>query len=311
MDRDFDKITELSLRDFFNTEATDFTPWLNDNINVISELLGLEVIDNQTETNVGDFRIDIIGKDAKSNTIIAIENQLERTDHGHLGQIISYAAGLNAGIMVWIAPEIRPEHEAALQWLNEKTDVRFFGVEAKVLRIGQSKPAIDFRVKVMPTNWTNEIKSITSKVSNRNQSYQQFYEELLGRYFNKHMQQRRIKALAQSWVGFGAGRSNLAFNWTFRNVNRFSVELYISTPDQEKNKEYFDKIKELTNDPEMNELSWERLNDRIASRVAVYTDGDVRQALSDETEKERLIQWGITWMDKFTKKLGPIVRKLE
>lgn len=310
MDKEFGKIVEIDPRQVFKDERNDFTPWLNDNIDLLSKLLGLEIIDNQIEVGVGDFRLDIMGKDANSKSIVAIENQLERTDHNHLGQIITYTAGSKAEIVIWIAKEIRPEHEAALEWLNENSGSQFFGLEIRIIRVDDSKPALDFKIKVMPTDWTTEVKSISSEVSSRNELYRQFFTNLMEQYHKQYPNQPKLKALPQSWLGFGAGRTGLGFNWAFRGNKRFSVELYINTSDQVKNKDYFDKIGENKGEIGIDGISWERLDEKQASRIAIYTDGDIQEIMNDDMEREKLIHWGVETMKDFSDKLKKIVKKL-
>ena len=304
--KEFGKLIELEPRHEFNDERADFTPWLNDNIKIISDLLGIEIVDNQIEEPVGDFSVDIRGKVANSDKVVVIENQLEKTDHTHLGQIVTYTSGLHADVIIWIAKEIRPEHQEALEWLNKNTEAQFFGLQVKLLQIDDSKPAINFEIKVRPSNWTNQVKKIKASVSSRNQLYQEFFTELIERFNKEYRAQAKIKALPQSWAGIGGGKTGFWFNWTFRGNKRFSVELIIDVGDQSKNKQYFDRLSENQN-AITKELSWERLDQRQSSRIAVYTNGDIQDTMSDEKEKERLIAWGIEKMRLFIVQFKPII----
>ena len=148
----------LSLRDLWKHEERDFTPWLaqEDNIALLGETIGIDLEVEAQEKNVGPFRADILCKDTVTNHWVLIENQLTRTDHTHLGQLLTYAAGLNAVSIVWLAERFSEEHRATLDWLNEITDERFnfFGLEVELWRIGKSPIAPKFNIVCKP----NDIK---------------------------------------------------------------------------------------------------------------------------------------------------------
>lgn len=153
------RLERLDPRNVWRNEATDLTPWLLENLDVLAEALGTEIIPTQREVRVGDFKLDILGEDPSGRPII-IENQLEATDHSHLGQLIVYASGLEAAVVVWVTPRFRDEHRRALDWLNERTDenVYFFGVELDLVRIGSSAPAPSFRLLSQPNDWQKAVK---------------------------------------------------------------------------------------------------------------------------------------------------------
>ena len=167
--RKMGRIREVSVRKLWDHEAHDFTRWLADNIDRLGEALQMDLECSQTEKQVGDFSLDILARDAGRDLTVVIENQLEWTDHGHLGQLLTYAAGLDAGVVVWITPHFRDEHRAAIDWLNRKTsdEVEFFGVEVRAIRIDSeeeeegndkadkaSLPAPEFRPVAFPNHWT-------------------------------------------------------------------------------------------------------------------------------------------------------------
>ncbi|MBL8848734.1 MAG: hypothetical protein JNG89_03580, partial [Planctomycetaceae bacterium] len=139
------ELQRVELREAWTNEATDFTPWLalETNIRLLSEAIGIDLEVEAQEKSVGPFSADILCKDRATSNWVLIENQLEKTDHTHLGQLMTYAAGLKAVTIVWIASRIRDEHRAALDWLNEITDgaFNFFGLEVELWRIADSPPA--------------------------------------------------------------------------------------------------------------------------------------------------------------------------
>jgi len=157
------KLEKVELRELWKGEATDFTPWLSEaeNIELLSDCIGIELEVICQEKNVGPFRADILCKDTLTSHYVLIENQLEKTDHSHLGQIITYAAGLDAVCIVWISKEFTEEHRAAIDWLNKISDdgIDFFGVVIQAFKIGDSKPAPMFDIVAKPNDWSKSIRT--------------------------------------------------------------------------------------------------------------------------------------------------------
>jgi hypothetical protein len=155
MDLPLGKLEHLDARTLWKNEAGDFTPWLAEHLPLLGEALGLDLELEEMEGVVGDFSCDIVAREVIKNRPVIIENQLERTDHSHLGQLLTYAGGLDAAVVVWISPEIRDEHRKALDWLNRHTDeeIDFFGVLLDAIRIDGSKPAVQFRPVAFPNKW--------------------------------------------------------------------------------------------------------------------------------------------------------------
>ena len=150
------RLTKVDLRSYWKKEDTEFTPWLaqEENIQLLSETIGVELETVSQEENVGPFRADILCKDTATNHFVLIENQLERTDHTHLGQLMTYAAGLDAVTIIWIAQTFTEEHRAALDWLNRITDdtFNFFGIEIELYKIGDSVSAPMFNLVSKPND---------------------------------------------------------------------------------------------------------------------------------------------------------------
>src|SRR5579871_2344330 len=157
------RLERVELRRAWLSEATEFTPWLarTENITLLGEAIGIELEVQGTEQYVGPFRADILCKDTRTDTNVLIENQLERTDHGHLGQLLTYAAGLKAVTIVWVAAKFTDEHRAALDWLNEITpqQISFFGLEVELWRIGDSPLAPKFNIVCQPNEWSKAARS--------------------------------------------------------------------------------------------------------------------------------------------------------
>src|SRR5262245_4847212 len=207
------RLEKINLRDYWSREATEFTPWLAEpeNIRLLGETLRLDLEVDRTEADVGPFRADILCRDLDSNTSVLIENQLERTDHTHLGQIITYASGLDAARIVWVAPTFTEEHRSALDWLNRVTGehLHFFGVEVELWRIGNSPAAPRFNVVAKPNDW---VKTVREKASGggasaeRATAYRALWDSLSA-YLAQNNATFRIKPTALNWVRVDFGRS--------------------------------------------------------------------------------------------------------
>jgi hypothetical protein len=163
------RLSNVEIRKIFASEAGDFTPWLasEENLKLLSDTVGIGLQLEATEKDVGLFRADILCKDVETDNWVLIENQIERTDHIHLGQLLTYAAGLEAVTISWVAQKFTEEHRAALDWLNAKTQevINFFGLEIELWRIGDSPAAPKFNVVSRPNEWGRSIKAGTGHVS--------------------------------------------------------------------------------------------------------------------------------------------------
>ena len=149
------RIERLDIRDVWADEAADFTPWLAQNLDLLGKELGLNLELVETEKAIGWFYLDILARDLDNGTLVAIENQVRYSDHRHLGQLLTYVAGCDAKAAVWVSPWIRPEHRQAINRLNQVSDgkIQFYGVEIRVIKIGDSPPAPDFRPVAVPDWW--------------------------------------------------------------------------------------------------------------------------------------------------------------
>ena len=156
------RVRQVPLSEVFDNEPQDFTPWLYENLDLLGDALNLDLTPSEREGAVGTLSVDIVAE-SEFGTVV-IENQLGKTDHGHLGQLLSYAAGREAEILVWVAPMFKDEHRAAIDWLNRWTpeDIETYGVEVRAIRIGESPPAPEFRAVAYPNNWSRRVRSQNS-----------------------------------------------------------------------------------------------------------------------------------------------------
>lgn len=286
------------LRTIWKHEEKEFTPWLADNISLLAEALGLDLEVVSIEHDVGAFSLDILAKDTGSGNIVAIENQLEITDHGHLGQIITYASGVDAKTVVWISKEVREEHRKAIDWLNQITneEMEFFAVEIQLIQIDNSSPAPFFKVKASPNDWSKEqkVKLKTSEgFTEKQENYHKFFSDFL-QHVHKEIPgfTNSQKVGYDSWKMFPSGVSGIMYSIAFRTGNRLSCELYLDSGNKEKNKQRFDKLEMNKEKIEeiLGELSWERLDEKNACRIAVYTD------FTNDTE---MLLWAVSKLKSF------------
>ncbi len=156
------RLERVELRSIWNNEARDFTPWLakDENLNILGDALGLELELIETEQTVGSYSADMVCNDVLNERKVLIENQLEKTDHSHLGQIFTYAAGVDAVTIIWIARQFAEEHRAAVDWLNQISgdELQVFAIEIQLWRIGDSPVAPRFNIVAKPNDWVREVR---------------------------------------------------------------------------------------------------------------------------------------------------------
>lgn len=292
-------IKSVPIKQVWPGEATDFTPWLANNLQQLAEKLGMELTPESTEVSVGDFSADIIARDLSTGRLVVIENQFGQTDHRHLGQIITYAAGLRANTVVWIAETIRPEHRVAIDLLNQglKTTLRFYAVEISVIQIDDSRPAFTLDVICEPED--NESISSTGQISERGQKYQTFFQSLIDDLYSLQFTKAR-KAQPQNWYTFSSENTDIfTYAVSFAQHRRVRSEIYIDCGNEKRNKQVFDALLAERSQIEAaigSELEWERLDRRRASRVALYRPGRID---SSSEELEEIKQWAIASLQRF------------
>jgi hypothetical protein len=307
------ELKRLNPRDVWANEARDFTPWLADHLEELGEALGMDLELEKVEMGVGRYSADIVARDLGTQRRVVIENQLEPTDHGHLGQIITYAAGLKASVVVWVCPEMREEHRQALDWLNlghgEGTD--FFGVIVELIQIDDSAPAANFRPIAFPNDWSHNRVGRSPgptggvEPSSRMQRYQAYYQDLIDELRDGHRFTNARVGQPQNWYSFAAGYSGLQYSTSFAGDGRIRAGLYIDRGDEEENTKIFDLLFADRSAIEAaldQEVEWERLAGRRACRVTCHRAGSIDDA-SDELEAHR--RWVVDCLLKFKAVVGP------
>ena len=254
-------------------EASHFTPWLAkaENLELLSETLGIELELEAEEKDVGPFRADILCKESLTGSWVLVENQLERSDHDHLGKLITYMVALDARAAIWVVAEPRPEHVSAITWLNEASSADFYLVKLEAIRIGRSDPAPLLTMIVGPSEEAREVGRTKQELAERHFIRHEFWSSLLGRAKAKTSLHANISPSRSNWIGAGAGKQGLGFNYVTRQHGG-QVELYIDRgQDSEKeNKAIFDSLVDQKSKIEEafgESLDWQRLEGPRASRI--------------------------------------------
>ena len=308
------KLSKVPLRKAWQHEAIDFTPWLaeEDNLNLLAEELALsELVLTATEHPVGDFKVDILCSNGDEPVII--ENQMAGTDHDHLGKIITYAAGVGARQVIWVAASFRPEHVAALEFLNDNmaADLGFFAVRIELWRIGDSPLAPKFNVVVRPDNWTRaerEQAKATAEASPTKQMQLRFWKALVAHLVEHAPHIRPQKPRARYWLNNTIGRSGFRLNMTVNTRDkRLTTEIYLTSSDA---KEQFDQLREekSTIEAELGfALDWQRLPNATACRIATMLEG---ADVEDESRWPEYHQWFADRLTRMDKVFRPLIKAL-
>ena len=306
------KIKKVELRKAWNHEASDFTNWLaeEENLALLSDAVGIDIKLIQTEASVGKFNVDILAEEENTGKKIVIENQLEATNHDHLGKIITYASGYEANMVIWVVKEAREEHRQAIDWLNEHTeeDLGFFLIQVELWQIGESPFAPKFEVISKPNDWAKTVRQSvgSNKVTDTKVRQLEFWEQ-----FKEHAEKNKTilriqKPSPQHWLNISVGNSHAHISLTLNSFDEvIRTELYI--PD---NKDVFNFLHEQKTEIEKElgmELEWMELEGKKASRIKAEFPGLVES--TDEWEK--YFVWLQETAEKFHKTFSKALRKFK
>jgi len=306
------KMERVDIREVWRDEAKDFTSWLFDNIEILGEELNIIISPIEKEKNVGSFSADILAESEEGDPIL-IENQLEKTDHNHLGQLLTYVSNLEAKKAIWISKEPRSEHERAIEWLNELTsDVDFYLVKIEAYKIGDSAPAPKFTVIAGPTESGKVVGDEKKELAERHKKRLEFWKILLEKSKNKTMLFSNISPSKDSWISTGAGKSGLVYlyNITYKYA---SVNFCIDRGKdlEEENKKIFDNLFNHKDEIEAifeGKLTWQRLDDRRSSRICKIYD---YAGLNDKEKWDKLQNEMIDDMIKLEKAFKKYISALK
>lgn len=296
--RNLGRLEEIKdLRTVWPHEALDFTPWLaqDENISILADTIGLEITVDETESPVGDFNVDIYAYETGTNRRIIIENQLEDTNHDHLGKLITYASGKAADVVIWIVKHAREEHKAAIEWLNNHTDDRigFFLCEIKLYKIGESNPAVKFEVIEKPNDWAKEVRKNDAVSVTQQQRYDYWvaFEDYAFQdsKFSKGFNRRKPSMAHYLTFGIGSASCNIMVS-QIQKRDELIVELYISD-----DKELYHTLLQNKGDIEETvgcSLDWRELPEKKASRILITNSAE----LSNKSKWKEQFDWLIDIM---------------
>jgi hypothetical protein len=314
------RLKRVELREAWMSESNDFTPWLaqEENLKLLGETIGIELELESQEKEVGPFRADILCKDTATDAWVLIENQLERTDHTHLGQLLTYAAGLNAVTIVWIAQRFTEEHRATLDWLNERTDdsINLFGLEIELWQIGNSEIAPKFNIISQPNDWSRTIQKAagSAELTSHKQIQLKFWTAFKQYMEEKNSFVRCQKPLPQHWTNHAIGRSGVhlssIISLTSSDANskgpEIRAELYLNGANS---KQEFSMLEKSRSDIEKElgfPLTWHNPDNKAACRIFTRKSED----FLNETIWPRQFEWLQQHLEIMHKVFSPLVKKL-
>ena len=305
------KIERVDLREAWPHEAQDFTPWLAENIAELGEALGMDLELQQTEAAVGGYSLDVLATDLNQNRPVIIENQLEATNHTHLGQLLTYAAGYDANVIVWLTREFRDEHRQALDWLNQRTgeDTQFFGVVVELWRIGDSLPAPHFKAVATPNEWGKKTISrargeaaVSSELDERHQTFfRPLLDTLREQNFTVPRNVQRRSANFQVYSG------RVFYGAHFTGSNQARVEVYIYSSDADWNSRLIEnlEISKSEIESDLGPLNWQRMLKDC--RISLARPGSIND---DDATLEEIRGWMVENLLKIKRVFDPRLRKL-
>jgi hypothetical protein len=316
------RLEKMDVRLAWASEAVDFTPWLarEENIALIAEAIGIPLNVEATEKSVGPFSADILcsaaDNDSDSEHWVVIENQLERTDHKHLGQLITYAAGLDAATIVWIASDFTEEHRAALDWLNANTSesISFFALKIELWKIGDSPLAPKFDVVSSPNDWKKSVTTARRATANRTESERVLRHGEFFTFFTSKLSEH-APAIAipgdfsKHYLRFNTGKGNCDILCILES-RAFEVRVQLTLYGLRAKTRFghlFSRRAEIESEIG-GELEWLELPENAKCRI--------QKSLSDVDPKdpkqwERISTWFVEWLTKFHETFAPILKRID
>lgn len=310
--RELGTIEKVDIREVWPTEPGHFTPWLGENLDKLGAELGLELQLVQTEAPVGAYSLDIQARDLRTDHLVVIENQFGATDHKHLGQLITYAGGLEASIVVWIAEDFRDEHRAALDFLNHSTGEypRYFGVNVKLWRIGNSLPAPIFNVVVSPNDWQKgEVRVSQRAISERDAKARTFYNSFAEDMEERHNFMRNDKSQTVSHASFRSSENSLPYTISFPNNKREGprARVELSIWDDKALFDFLEGCKQEIESQAGMQLTWDKRADRSISRIFIERESS---SIDDDPETlDATKQWMEETLVKFSEAFDPKIEE--
>ncbi len=266
------RLERVNLREVWANEAANFTTWLERHLDILSEHIGIDLSTLEREKSVGSFSADIYAEGPNGDMVV-IENQLEKTDHDHLGKLVTYLSNLEAKTAIWITSNPRPEHATAINWLNEITplDVSFFMIKVEAYKIGDSEPAPLFTTICGPSPEAKIVGKQKQELAGRYLKRLDFWTKLLEKAKSKTNLHSNISPSKDNWIAAGAGKSGMS--WLYRIImDEAFVELVIDrgADRKEETDEIYDKLLSDREEIEKrfgDDLIWDKVEGRRACRI--------------------------------------------
>jgi hypothetical protein len=301
------RLERVALREVWKHEAHDFTRWLEDNIDVLNEALRLNLQNIERERAAGAFSVDLVAEDDNGAKII-IENQLEKSNHDHLGKVLTYLAAMKARGAIWIVAEPRPEHVAAVAWLNDSSSADFYLVKVEAVRIGVSPAAPLLTLIVGPSAETEAVAKSNEEFVERHHLRKRWWTGIVAR--PEARLHKSITPGVATWMSAGSGVSGLTFNYLLTQDHN-GVELYIDRGNATENKSIFDQLVARRDEIERvfkGQLMWNRQDDKRACRIRAEFDGGYRSPLDEWDQSQSR---AVDAMCRLEEALRPHVKSLK
>lgn len=304
------KITRIPLRKAFPLEAKNFSTWLEENIDVLNDVLDISLSNPEREKSAGDFSVDIVAEDELGQKVI-IENQLEKSNHDHLGKVITYLVAMDAKTAIWIVSEPRSEHVSAIAWLNESTEAAFYLIKVEAIQIDNSEPAALLTLIVGPSEESKAVGKAKQEFAQRYDIRRSFWSDLLKDAKSKTKLHSTISPSKYAWIAAGAGKRGLSFNYVIWE-HKTAIELYIDKGKDYENetKDTYDQLAKFADQINSNygeSLEWQRLDSKRACRIRKTFD---LGGFKDQDRWDKVIPVMTDAMLKFEKTLNPYIKKL-
>ena len=310
-------LEQVPVRSVWPKEAGDFTPWLAENVELMSDALGMELELEGQEVSVGGYSADLVLRDPSSGAHVVVENMYGSTDHDHLGKLITYAAGLKASYAVLLTETFRDEHRSALNWLNSVSteDCGFFGLSLEVWRIGESIPAPRLRVDVQPDDWSKSVRAAKEhEDSERHVLRRRFWEGVQSLFREDSADWAgRGQPSREAWMSFKS-RQAVSFNVVWcrpGGVRRLRVEAYVDTRDADSTSEVYSYLESRSDEIEEafgESLEWSPLEKRRASRVSLYFPKPI--GLEEENLWPEAQEWAVSTLGRLRAAIDPVLDDL-
>ena len=304
------KLEHVNLRKQWPDEAKNFTPWLSseEGLTLLGEAIGMELELEATEVTVGHYRADIVAKDTLSNQYVVIENQLESTNHDHIGKLFTYAASFNASVLIWIAGKHREEHRQAIDWFNEITfeNVDFYGIEVELLKIGNSSLAPNIKIVSKPNESTRSIRAEKAKITEGGSLKVEWWTSF-NEYIDDHaLDVQKRKPHVYHWYDIAIGKSGVRLSLKVRFIRGVAISCEVYIDDSKDMFHSFYKKKDQIESIIGEKLEWHELPEAKASKIVLSYKIDPNA----KDNRNKCFKWYADTLANFRKAFMPLLKNL-